>query len=275
MEKITLNDEMKAYEKVFTDVKVPDDQVVCVRLDGKGFSKFTRTLKGKGKPYNEEFSKIMIETMNFLMKNTHAKLGYTQSDEITMFYYNETEVQSGAFNNKVQKLSSILASMATAKFNQELHARIPEKKDALAFFDCRTFAVPDLKTASRVILWRQEDAIKNSISMAAGSFFSHKSLLNKNSQEKIDMLKEVGVDFNDYPAFFRMGTFAFHETRFVPVNTDNLPPKAIDKLNGVTEVERSFVKNDSLVRLKDVSSQDWENVLFNRDKINDVKLKIK
>lgn len=38
-------DRMKAYEKEYTSAYVPIDQILCVRIDGKGFSKFTKGFK--------------------------------------------------------------------------------------------------------------------------------------------------------------------------------------------------------------------------------------
>jgi len=258
-----LSERMKQYEEVFTEIKIPLDEIVCVRIDGKGFSNLTRTLKGAKRPYHEEFAKIMIDTMNFLVSKTQAKLGYTQSDEITLIYFNKDRNQMGAFNNKVQKLCSVFASMATAKFNQELHSRVPEKKSTLAFFDGRAFAVPDLTTAANLIFWRQEDAIKNSISMAAESYFSHRVLLKKNSQEKINLLKDAGVIFEEYPAFFRIGTFANNEGYMVEVNLNNLPPKALEQLGGQTHVLRHRIKNNSCICLRDINPEAWVDLLFN------------
>ena len=44
--------------------------------------------------------------------------------------------------------------------------------------------------------------------MAARAYYSDKQLLNKNGSEKQDMLMEKGVNWNDYPSFFKRGTYA-------------------------------------------------------------------
>jgi tRNA(His) 5'-end guanylyltransferase len=96
--------------------------------------------------------------------------------------------------------------MATAKFNQEIHKFYPDKP--LAEFDCRVWNVPNRTEAANTILWREFDATKNSISMAARAYYSDKQCLGKNSSEKQDMLMEKGVNWNDYPVFFKRGTYA-------------------------------------------------------------------
>ena len=61
------------------DVTLP----IYARIDGRSFSKFTR---GFERPYDSRMSDAMIETMKGLVDKTHARLGYTQSDEISLVY---------------------------------------------------------------------------------------------------------------------------------------------------------------------------------------------
>ena len=51
-----LGDRMKAYEKIETMQKFPPNSILCVRIDGRSFSKFT---KGLQRPYDERLSKLM------------------------------------------------------------------------------------------------------------------------------------------------------------------------------------------------------------------------
>ena len=186
-------DKVKAFESASAKVVLDEDQPMCVRLDGKAFHTFTR---GLARPYDKRLSDAMVETMNYLVEKTDARLGYTQSDEITLIYFKTAPHQQTYFGSRVQKLTSVLASMATAKFNHEVTKNIPEKADLFAFFDCRVWNVPTLQDAADVFIWRQDDAIKNSVSMAAYSKFSDKKLLGKSSKEKIQMLADVGIDWH-------------------------------------------------------------------------------
>lgn len=237
-------DKVKAFESASAKVVLDEDQPMCVRLDGKAFHTFTR---GLARPYDKRLSDAMVETMNYLVEKTDARLGYTQSDEITLIYFKTAPHQQTYFGSRVQKLTSVLASMATAKFNHEVHKNIPEKADLFAFFDCRVWNVPTLQDAADVFIWRQDDAIKNAVSMAAHAKFSDKKLLGKNSKEKIQMLADEGIDWHAYPDFFKSGTYAMKKHKQVEM-PDELKSKPGNE--GKTHFLRSYIDNFHLKRLR-------------------------
>ena len=78
---------------------------ILVRIDGKGFSKYTKKLN---KPYDIRFSDIMINVTKFLVKQTNACIGYTQSDEITLVLYAKELNQEIFFAGKIQKMVSVI-----------------------------------------------------------------------------------------------------------------------------------------------------------------------
>lgn len=249
-----LGDRVKGYESTAAKAALDDDSPICVRLDGKAFHTFTRGLK---RPYDERLSKAMIATMNDLMERSEARLGYTQSDEISLVFFKTAPHQQGYFGSRVQKLTSILASMATAKFNDEVRANIPEKAGQSAFFDCRAWNVPSLEDAADVFVWRQEDAIKNAVSMAARAFYSDKQLHGKNSGEKLSMLAEKGEVWEDYPEFFKTGTFAIRRTETVEMDERF---KGMKGNEGKTHCLRSRMENFHMPRLR--REDDLTNKLF-------------
>ncbi len=248
-------DKVKAFESASAKVVLDESQPMCVRLDGKAFHTFTR---GLARPYDKRLSDAMVETMNYLVEKTDARLGYTQSDEITLVYFKTAPHQQTYFGSRVQKLTSVLASMATAKFNSEVAKNIPEKADLFAFFDCRVWNVPTLQDAADVFIWRQDDAIKNAVSMAAHAKFSDKKLHGKSSKEKIAMLSEVGIDWHEYPEFFKSGTYAMRKHKLV-----EMPPELKDKPGneGKSHFLRSYVDNFHLKRLR--HNEKVVEILFN------------
>lgn len=199
-------DRMKDYEQKEAGRKFLPMLPICVRLDGKGFSKFTKKMN---RPYEEVFSHIMVEVTKYLVEHSGAKIGYTQSDEISLVLYADDYKQNIYFDGKIQKITSTLASVATAVFNKLANELLPIEKrtNEYAFFDCRAWEVPNLQEAANTLLWREFDATKNSVSMAARSYYSHKQVLHKNTNEMKDMLMAKGVNWNDYPAFFKRGTY--------------------------------------------------------------------
>jgi len=195
-------DRMKQYEAIETARALDPHLPIYARIDGRSFSKFTR---GMERPYSPTMSAAMVETTKHLVANTHARVGYTQSDEISLVWLAEGEGSDILFSGKVLKLVSVLASMAAAKFATVCPQGY---EDRLPHFDCRVFQLPSKIEAANAILWRAMDARKNSISMAAQALFSPKQLHGKRQADMLGMLQTSGVCFEDYPGFFKDGSFA-------------------------------------------------------------------
>lgn len=204
MKQDDFGDRMKAYEHEYTEAYVPIDQILCVRIDGKGFSKFT---KGFKKPFDDRLGDAMTYTMKKLVETTHASIGYTQSDEISLIYTPGEKSSEYMFGGKVSKINSVLASMATWHFNYILGAYVEHNKPA--FFDCRAWAVPDLIEASNVLLWRVQDARKNSISSLFRWTAGHSKMHGLSGEEMKTLLKsDYFTDWDELPNKYKYGTYA-------------------------------------------------------------------
>lgn len=202
-----LGDRMKMYELHEAGRKLIPCLPIMARLDGRSFHRFC---KGLNRPYDERLSRLMIDCVKYLMSETNALCGYTQSDEITLtWYYNNTKSQP-LFNGKVSKLTSTLAAMQTAFFNCNVEKYIPGHPNNKTYptFDCRVWNVPNISEGANCFLWREQDATKNSISMAARKYFSHKELHGKSGPEMQEILfSKYNTNWNNYPSFFKRGTF--------------------------------------------------------------------
>ena len=224
--KDSLGDRMKEnYEnraKTYLVRRMP----VIVRLDGKAFHTFT---KGLEKPYDLIFHSTMNSTLRYLCENIQGcKLGYTQSDEITLLLTDYDTLDTAAwFDNNVQKICSVSASMATMAFNKFFRKYRDEYVDAvmalqtgdlekdylvtlerklgIAMFDSRCFNIPE-DEVTNCLIWRQQDATRNAIQMLGQCNFSHKELQNKSCNDIQDMLMlQKGINFNDMPTEFKRG----------------------------------------------------------------------
>jgi len=208
----SLGDRMKAYEARETERRFLPMVPVYARIDGRNFSAFTR---GMGRPYDLVMTELMLLTTEALVAETHARIGYTQSDEISLCWLAARSDSSIFFDHKISKMTSVLASYATAAFMQALACQSVEyacRADLLPHFDCRVFQLPSRRETANVFLWREQDATKNAVSMAARSVYSHRELDHKSGPEMQEMLFAKGINFNDYPAFFKRGTFVRRET---------------------------------------------------------------
>ena len=263
-EKDLFGDRMKFYENQTCGIKLLPRIPVIARLDGKGFSKFTRGLR---RPYDERLSNLMIELTKYLVKETNANCGYTQSDEITLMWYVDDPKSSIYFDGRYFKMVSDLSAMASVFFNKKLLEYLPEKSDKWPRFDCRVFNVPTLDEAVNTFLWREQDATKNSITMAASAFYSHKQLHKKNGSEKQEMLFEKGINWNDYPPFFKRGTYVQRKRilrKFTTDELEKLPKKHIARKNPDLMIERWVVDRIDLPPLMKINNK-VDVIVFGKD----------
>lgn len=238
----TLGDWCKWLERNFSpEVMIPGLPVI-IRLDGNNFHSWTLGLK---RPFDERLTDLMVDTTKSLVKETNAIIGYTQSDEITLILYNEDRKTGLYHEGKKQKILSKLTGCCVSYFNSQCTSYLPEH-NKIANFDCRIYQVPSLQDACAQLLWRENDASKNSVSMLAQSLFSHRVLQNMNSNQMQDkMFTEKGVNWNDLPPKFKRGTYIRREltrTPFSPAEIDTLPPKHQARTNPHIVLERSVIK---------------------------------
>lgn len=242
MSKDDLGDRMKMYEKLGTPSRFTPLLPVMARLDGRSFSKYT---KGFARPYDTRMSSCMAAVTLWLVEETGAKLGYTQSDEITLMFYSDKLDKQIFFDGKIQKILSVLAAMCSVKFYQLSCIAIPERKDWVPQFDCRIWSVPSLIEAANAFVWRENDATKNSVQMLARCHFSHNELNGKGRADQMDMLMSKGINWNDEPAFFKRGTYFKRVEKLLKFTTeelDRLPEKHAARTNPDLEVMRSCVE---------------------------------
>lgn len=255
----SLGDRMKYYESANTGRLIPLLPVM-IRLDGVAFHTFT---KGLERPYDKRLSNLMTNTMVHLVEVTNARLGYTQSDEITLILYSDNFTSQIYFDGKIAKLTSVLAAKASVYFNLYLNQAIPEKSDNLAYFDCRVWNVPNKVEAANTIIWRELDAVRNSIQMAAQSKFSHNELHGKSCNELQEMLFQKGINWNDYPTFFKRGTYAQRQKVIRPFTVEEiakLPAKHEARSNPNLKVERTEIKIIDMPVMTKITNK--EEVLF-------------
>jgi tRNA(His) 5'-end guanylyltransferase len=162
-----------------------------------------------------------------------CKFAFVQSDEISLVLTDfDTPTTDAFFSNRLCKMQSIIASLATAKFNQLMASHhfdkmwdegyapdlsvdnICNKIEELPLyqFDCKCWNVPTYNDVFAWILYRQNDCIKNSKQQTAQTYLPHKELLGKNTDEQIALLKETqGVDWHEFPNDKKYGRFIWKE----------------------------------------------------------------
>jgi tRNA(His) guanylyltransferase len=255
-----LGDRMKLYESIECGRRFMPLCPILARIDGRAFHSFTR---GMIRPYDSRLCKLMRETMLYLARETNALVGYTQSDETTLCWHSTDPKSQVWFDGRIAKMTSQLAAHATLEFNALLAKEMPEFLRLRPTFDARVWQVPNRAEAANVFVWRELDAVKNSITMAASTFYSHKELLYKNGAQKQELLRNKGINWNDYPAFFKRGSYVQRQHVKKPFGAEEierLPPKHRARTDPKLVVERA---DYSLVELPVLTTiENRESVLF-------------
>lgn len=245
MDRSDLAKRMKGYESV-SKTRLVSRMPVIIRLDGRSFHTFTRGFK---KPFDEVLIKSMQDTMKYLCENIQGcVLGYHQSDEITLALVDYKKLNSSSwFDNEVQKICSISASMATMAFNKFFKSNVEKmiseyncslvpqcmeiqmKRDEYhrillkavskgAMFDARCFNIPKEEVTNN-IYWRQLDATRNSIQMVGQDNFSQKELHGKSCNKIQDMLfTQKGINWNNFPTYQKRGSCCVRNKIVISVN---------------------------------------------------------
>jgi len=202
-----LGDRMKAYEQIEAGRLFIPRLPIIVRVDGRSFGNFTR---GMNKPFDQSFRRAMIDTTRILVEKTNPRIAYTQSDEITLIYQANGPRSEVMFGGKVHKMTSVIASMASVGFMLAVKDHFPNweyLQGKFPHFDCRCWNVPDQNEAVNNLVDREQDAVRNSISMLARAHFSHSQLNKKTGSEKQEMLHKIGINWNDVDRHFKRGTY--------------------------------------------------------------------
>lgn len=227
MDNSSLATRMKDYESV-SKTRLTRRTPVIIRIDGKAFHTFT---KGMRRPFDYVLTETMRETTRYLCENIQGcVLGYTQSDEISLVLVDYKTFETSAwFDNEVQKICSVSASMATMAFNKFFRRYVEnlyyntkvamtdeeerkwyelyESKFDIAMFDARCFNLPK-EEVTNYIYWRQLDAMRNSIQAVGQANFSQTQLNLKSCNDIKNMLKQKGINWDDFPTGLKRGSCA-------------------------------------------------------------------
>lgn len=195
-----LGERMKGYERA-SRTTLPLRLPIIVRVDGRSFHNYTRSLE---RPFDERLLDVMNRAaVDLCTEMQGARLAYIQSDEISILLHNYAKLETTAwFDNQVQKIASVSASIAAARVTAESPALFNEVR--IAHFDTRVFVLPEAEVTN-YFLWRQNDAARNSIQMLAQSLYSQKQLHGKCQAELHEMCWQRGKNWNDLPTHLRRG----------------------------------------------------------------------
>lgn len=176
---------------------------VIIRVDGRAFHTLTRKME---KPFSVPFKDAMLHVAGALCNEFNAVFGYWQSDEVSLLLVDDKRFTSQPFfDNEINKLVSISASVASVTFNEQISLS--------AVFDSRAFNIPHSDVCNYFIA-RQLDAIRNSknawseyiLGAKIGMGTARKKLYGLTSNDRIALTEnETNLLYNNVPQCFRNG----------------------------------------------------------------------
>ena len=221
------------YYRSLSDYTLPKKSYTMIFCDGRSFSKLIKNRFEK--PFDNWFINAMNKTAKYICENVQgAKFAYVQSDEISILLTDFDNEETEAFyGNRLCKLQSIIASLATCKFNQLLSAKmildnmydkkLMDDEDTiynpsdcaktimnmqLIQFDCKAWNLPTFNDVYAWFLYRQTDCIRNSKQQTAQTYLPHKMLHGLDTDKQIELLKETkGIDWDAFPDDRKYGRF--------------------------------------------------------------------
>ena len=272
-----IGERIKSYYEDRYRMYLPRRTYTIIRVDGKSFKNYTKDLS---RPFDKGFIEDMNQTSTHLCENIMgSKFAYVASDEISILLTDFDETYTEAwFDGNLQKMASIAASLATAKFNQLRMARFAKnnidpmaslassmmdqtmspgeiENFKLAMFDARVFQIPYQEEVINYFIWRQQDCTRNSISSVAQSLYSHKELEGKKTDEMQEMIFQKGTNWNDYTPREKRGALI-----------RKVEKKFVRKEAVVVPSEKTVVISESNTYTRNVWETDPETPIFSQNK---------
>lgn len=177
-----------------------------IRMDGRSFSGLTERMFSK--PFDPRFHEHMVNAATEVFKDFNGIYVYTESDEISLLLPNDTDL----FDREVEKMVSIAAALVGGRFSISINKPVA--------FDARVWLGTTAQDVIDYFRWRQADAMRCALNgwcywtlrqkgMSAGK--ATRELHEKGVDEKVVLLKSLGVEFDRMPLWQRRGVGLYWE----------------------------------------------------------------
>jgi tRNA(His) guanylyltransferase len=185
----------------FHSIRFPAGSWVILRLDGRGFSRFTESRFEK--PFDARFHECMTKAAQAVFEEFQALYAYTESDEISLLLPRDCDL----FDRELEKTISLSASVASGVFSLACGTPVA--------FDSRACLAALDEQVTDYFRWRQADAARCALNgwcywtlRKSGKSVSEstKTLEGKDTGFKNELLFQNGINFNNVPLWQRRGT---------------------------------------------------------------------
>ena len=196
---------MRALE-VYHCLRLPPGSWVILRLDGRGFSRFTESRFEK--PFDARFHEGMTQAARAVLEDLQGLYAYTESDEISVLFPRTWDL----FDRELEKAVSLSAGIASAALSLAFGTRV--------HFDSRAVLAAEDGQVVNYFRWRQADAARCALNgwcywtlrkAGQGVAQATATLEGKGVADKNELLFQAGINFNDLPPWQRRGTGLYWE----------------------------------------------------------------
>ena len=227
MSSFKLKDRIDTYQSQ-SEYKLLARLPIVIIINGRSFAKVTSLLD---KPYSDAFSQCMASTSLKLCTEIEGCIfAYQHNDEIVLISRNDQSNDTLPWlDNKIQKISSIVSSIATLHFNKCV-AGSDLNLLGDPHFTAKTFTVPTIAEAINTIIYKQQQNFYNSIHFACfyellkkyDKNFIKEMLQGLSFDEKVNLLyQECEIDYNQYPSSFRRGIACYKVPKVIDQSVKN------------------------------------------------------
>ncbi|KAK9811954.1 hypothetical protein WJX73_002862 [Symbiochloris irregularis] len=197
------------------DAVLPECWIV-VRLDGKGFTKFTAA-HGLAKPSDERALSLMDRAAQEVMHEFRdIRIAFGESDEYSFVFHKHTAL----YGRRASKLLSLVVSLFTAAYVRFWPHCLPDTElQQTPCFDARAVCYPNNKTLRDYLAWRQADTHINTQYNTCYWALVNSGKSGKEAQEYLKgtqtafknelLYREFKINYNELPARFRKGSVVF------------------------------------------------------------------
>lgn len=227
------------YVKKFeSDDKCLPNSYIVVRIDGKGFHRFSDVHQFK-KPNDERSLKLMTKAAERVTKEFNdIIISYGQSDEYSFVFRRETDAYQRRASKLMTNVVSLFASSFVFHWNEFFHDSSLQYPPA---FDARVILYPSNKNLRDYLSWRQADCHINNLNntcfwklVLEGGLSNHDAqqrLKTMLSSDKNEMLfSEFKTNYNDLPQIFRKGTVIVKELLSIDEEINNESSETSSKI---------------------------------------------
>jgi len=189
--------------EIFSNLRVPEDSMTILRLDGWRFSDLAASLK-LDKPYDRRFAETMAKAASKLFElGIPIILAYTFSDEVSLILNPPLP-----WRGRIEKMNSVIPSLLSSFISVELGRRD-------IAFDSRVVLITGASDAIDYLSWRQEEAWRNHVNSYALYALEKEGITGRKADEMLRgmkshekhelVFKKLGINLAETPAWQRRG----------------------------------------------------------------------